>query len=111
MTLKYGYSQGKRYDKYYYDCSSLVYRLYKKFFNISVPATTSGYTAKYRVGSTKTVKLQPGDVLWRTGHVIMYIGNGKYVAAHNPHKAFKDQVSVYTDNPRAYTYVYRFITN
>lgn len=77
-----------------------------------MPVSTHGYSVKNRVGSTKTVKLQPGDVLWRTGHVIIYIGNGKYVAAHGKNgKALKDQITVYTDNPHKYTYVYRFITN
>lgn len=62
---RYLYSQPKRMQEFYYDCSSLVYRLYKKFFGITTPASTAGYGTSYRVGAAGTVELQPGDVLWR----------------------------------------------
>ena len=28
-------------------------------------------------------ELQPGDVLWRSGHVAMYIGNGTIIHSEN----------------------------
>lgn len=110
---KYTYSQANRNAEYSYDCSSLVYRLYQEFFNITVPTSTGVYTSQYRIGSTGSIiDLQPGDVLWRSGHVTLYIGNGLYVAAHThyPSNPSKD-ITVYEDSPSKYTYVYRFITN
>lgn len=115
---RYTYSQGNRYGEFQYDCSSLVCRLYKKFFNISVPETTrlySQYGQSYMAGPTSSVTLQPGDVLWRSGHVTLYIGNGKYVAAHGDEGWYAnnpaEQITVYNDNPSEYTYVYRFVNN
>lgn len=107
---RYTYSQSNRDGEYQYDCSSFVYRLYKQYFNIDVPSNTGSYGEQYRVGPTTSVELQPGDVLWRSGHVIIYIGDGKYVAANNNDCPIPDQISVYNDNPSKYTYVYRFIT-
>ncbi len=111
---RYTYSQTNRYGEYQYDCSSFVARLYYKFFGIVTPNTTSNYGTKYRVGPTSSVSLQPGDVLWRSGHVIIYIGNGVYVAAHGCKGVYAKnpaaQISVYNDNPSKYTYVYRFVT-
>lgn len=111
---RYTYSQSNRYGEYQYDCSSLVARLYYKFFGIVTPNSTPAYDTKYRVGSTSSVSLQPGDVLWRKGHVTIYIGNGVYVAAHGCQGKLASnpaaQISVYNDSPSKYTYVYRFIT-
>ncbi len=108
---RYGYSQAKRTEEFYYDCSSLVYRLYQRFFGISVPTTTAGYSSSspYNVGHPSSVSLQPGDVLWKKGHVAMYIGNGNYVAAHSSKYPQASQISVYQDNPSKYTYIYRFV--
>lgn len=108
---RYGYSQKKRKEEFFYDCSSLVYRLYKKFFGITAPNTTYDYAnyEMYKKGSTSSVALKPGDVLWREGHVVIYLGNGNYVAAHTDTIPFARQISVYQDNPAKFTYVYRFI--
>lgn len=112
---RYLYDQSRRYQEFYYDCSSLVARLYKKYFNIITPNTTSAYGGKYRVGPATSVTLKPGDVLWRQGHVTIYIGNGKYVAAHGRDGSYArnpaSQISVYNDSPAKYTYVYRFVNN
>lgn len=108
---RYTYSQPNRYGEFQYDCSSFVCRLYAQFFGITVPSSTGVYGTQYRVGSSTSVELQPGDVLWRAGHVTLYIGNGIYAAAHGKSFPINDQISVYSDNPAKYTYVYRFITN
>ena len=111
---RYTYSQANRYGEYQYDCSSFVARLYYKFFGIVTPSTTDTYGTNYRVGPASSTKLQPGDVLWRSGHVTIYIGNGIYVAAHGREGIFANnpaaQISVYNDSPSKYTYVYRFVT-
>lgn len=107
---RYTYSQTNRYGEYQFDCSSFVARLYAKFFGISVPGSTSAYGSQYRIGSPGSVELKPGDVLWKNGHVTLYLGNGKFVAAHSEKKAKADQISVCNENISEYTYVYRFIT-
>ena len=111
---RYTYSQTNRYGEFQYDCSSFVARLYYKFFKIVTPNSTREYGSNYRVGPTSSVSLQPGDVLWRRGHVIIYIGNGVYVAAHGCEGKYASnpaiQISVYNDSPSKYTYVYIFIT-
>lgn len=110
---RYLYSQENRMGWFTYDCSSLVYRLYKKHFGIEVPLTTAGYTEEYRVGEATQVDLKPGDVLWYRhgdkGHVIIYLGNGNYVAARSDKRPKPQQIEVYQDNPANYQYVYRFI--
>lgn len=114
---RYLYSQDNRFEEFYYDCSSFVYRLYQKCFGITVPTNTASYTTQYRIGSPTQVELQSGDVLWRpaengrSGHVTIYIGDGQYVAAHGRiNIPGPNQISVYRDNPSNYKYVYRFIT-
>lgn len=69
-----------------FDCSGLVYYLYNKYLGKSVPRSSGGYR-KYK-GTSKEVKLninslKAGDVLWRNGHVGLYIGNGNVVHAAN----------------------------
>ena len=112
---RYTYSQANRYGEFQYDCSSFVARLYSKFFGIAVPGTTGSYGTEYRVGPASSVALQPGDVLWRSGHVTLYIGDGLYVAAHGSEGKYASnpaaQISVYNDSPSSYTYVYRFVNN
>lgn len=106
---RYLYSQKKRDDEFYYDCSSLVAKLYRKHFGFTAPGSTSAYTSQYRIGKDGSVTLQPGDVLWREGHVEIYIGNGQKVGAHSDKKPPKDQISVTSYKPGKFTYVYRFI--
>lgn len=112
---RYGYSQASRDAEFTYDCSSLVKRLYEKHFGITMPNTTASYSKydSYSLGNPVDVQLKPGDVLWRRngeeGHVVIYIGNGNYVAAHTDQVPIADQITVYQDNPSEYMKVYRFI--
>ena len=112
---RYGYSQDLRDSEFYYDCSSLVRRLYKNHFNMTVPNTTLDYYnyERYKVGPASSVMLKPGDVLWRRNnkewHVTIYLGNGNYVAARSAKLPRARQIEVYQDNPSKYMYVYRFI--
>lgn len=108
---RYTYSQANRYGEFQYDCSSLIARLYKQYFNFDAPSTTRGYGSAYYVGADGQVDLQPGDVLWRPGHVEMYIGNGLQVGAHTDGVPAADQISVESYVRGYFTKVYRFITN
>lgn len=109
---RYTYSQSNRDGEFQYDCSSFVYRLYRQYFGISVPTTTGGYSASNYIGSPSSVTLQPGDVLWKSGHVVLYIGNGQIAEAYGRIGiATADQIRVTGYTASRFTKVYRFITN
>lgn len=109
---RYTYSQPNRNGEYQYDCSSFVYRLYRQYFGISVPSTTSGYSSSNYIGAPNSVTLQPGDVLWKNGHVVLYIGNGQIAEAWGRNGiSTPDQIRVTAYSSTRFTRVYRFITN
>ena len=115
----YLYSQEKRNEPFYFDCSSLVARLYKKHFGITVPNRTASYTAENCIGEIQTAQLQIGDVVHiyaeeRTpktdsGHVAIYIGNNQIVEAYSGKIAKSDQIRITTLNKSRFKRVYRFI--
>ena len=89
------YSQDKRYQEGYYDCSSLVQRLYKEV-GITLPATAAAqgeYCYKNAMIINKK-QLKPGDLIFYSyeengefrniSHVAIYVGDGKMVHAANP---------------------------
>jgi cell wall-associated NlpC family hydrolase len=64
-----------------FDCSDLIQWTYKQI-GISLPRTTYDQIKVGRAVSWK--QLQPGDLIFPTGHhVVMYVGHGKVIAA--PH--------------------------
>jgi peptidoglycan DL-endopeptidase CwlO len=65
-----------------FDCSSLVQWTYRQL-GIDVPRDTWGQQAALPLKSWKNLK--PGDPIYRKsgGHVVIYAGNGKVIAA--PH--------------------------
>ena len=89
------YSQDRRYQEGYYDCSSLVQRLYKEA-GIDLPATSAAqgeYCYKNAMVINKK-DLKPGDLIFYSyekngefrniSHVAIYVGDGKMVHAANP---------------------------
>ncbi len=79
------------------DCSSFVYSLFKTYLNINVGMTSddiksrgdnkhseNGWTAESGAINSDYSKLQPGDILWRSGHVGLYVGDGKQVDLGGP---------------------------
>ena len=84
----HGYSQARRNGNPDYDCSSLIaYSLKENGYSINSIFSTynEGYVLK-TVGFTEmsfisTDLLQAGDILWRTGHTAIYIGNNQIVHA------------------------------
>lgn len=91
------YSQDRRYEEGYYDCSSLVYRLYKEV-GIDLPATAS-MQGKYCYENAMLVNkkdLKPGDLIFYSyeengefrniSHVAIYVGDGMMVHAANPRR-------------------------
>ena len=91
------YSQERRYEEGYYDCSSLVQRCYAQF-GISLPAiasTQGQYMVEHGLEVTEDM-LEPGDVIFYSyenngqfrniSHVAIYIGNGRMVHASSPER-------------------------
>ena len=89
-----GYSQDRRYDEGWYDCSSLVYRLYKEV-GIELPAvaSTQGQYCFENAMIINKDELRPGDLIFYSTeengefrnitHVAIYVGNGMMVHAAN----------------------------
>lgn len=88
------YDQDRRMEEGYYDCSSLVYRLYKEI-GIELPLIASDQ-GKYCYENAMLVnkkELQPGDLIFYSyefnnqfrniSHVAIYVGDGKMVHAAN----------------------------
>ena len=115
----WSYSQAKRDQNGYVDCSSMVYRAYGHFgFRVFDSGTTAADIEQWCENHGKIISggsLQPGDLIFfntnssykagrhhNIGHVSMYIGPGQQFAAHgewiNQKKNIKrpqpDQVSV-----------------
>ncbi len=65
-------------DQVCFDCSGLVVAMFKQA-GISVPGS-SGALRSAGVPADKHA-LQPGDILAKNGHVVVYIGDGKVVEA------------------------------
>ena len=88
------YDQDRRMEEGYYDCSSLVYRLYKEV-GIELPLTAAEQ-GKYCYRNAMVInkkELKPGDLIFYSyeengafrniSHVAVYVGDGKMVHAAN----------------------------
>ena len=91
------YSKDRRMEEGYYDCSSLVYRLYREV-GITLPSI-SYEQGKYCYENAMLINkedLKPGDLIFYSyedngqfrniSHVAIYIGDGKIVHAANPRR-------------------------
>jgi cell wall-associated NlpC family hydrolase/3D (Asp-Asp-Asp) domain-containing protein len=88
------YSQDRRMEEGYYDCSSLVLRLYREV-GIELPnvASTQGKYCYQNAMIINKEDLQPGDLIFYSykkngefkniSHVAIYVGDGKMVHAAN----------------------------
>lgn len=64
-----------------FDCSGLVNKAWE-LQGVTVPWTTHGYPTSNMIRVAPS-NVQPGDVLYRSGHVGMFVGNGEVVHAAN----------------------------
>ena len=65
-----------------FDCSGLVQWIFNDNLGYSVPrvaADQGSYSTPISIG-----ELQPGDILWTSGHIGIYVGNGEMVHAPQP---------------------------
>ncbi|MBR3690644.1 MAG: C40 family peptidase, partial [Eggerthellaceae bacterium] len=67
-----------------FDCSGLTQWCYAQA-GITIPRNSEAqHDAASAAGNLVSLgNLQPGDILWRSGHVGIYVGDGKYI--HAPH--------------------------
>lgn len=65
-----------------FDCSGLVNVAWGNQ-GFTVPWTTHGYPSASNMMTVSPSQVQPGDILWRSGHVGMFVGNGEVVEAAN----------------------------
>lgn len=88
-----------------FDCSSLVYRAYKQA-GVDIGAKSTGaYPGNMREVSKDN--LQVGDVLWRSGHVGIYLGNNQVVNAENERTGVQVRSMDYYKSYMGFTKVYR----
>ena len=91
------YSQERRYEEGYYDCSSLVQRLYKEVgINLPATASTQGEYCYQNAMIINKKDLKPGDLIFYSykengefrniSHVAIYVGHGKMVHAANENR-------------------------
>lgn len=89
------YSQSRRMEKGFSDCSSLVYKALRDSGNLDLTKTTRTITTKYmKEGDPRFFEIpkrdcRRGDILWGgnyknnkwDGHVAIYLGDGKTLEA------------------------------
>ena len=83
----WSYSQPRRMENGFADCSSLIHRSIMKgapHLASSYPRTTRDYANNNAVYEVKKSQMQRGDVMWKEGHVAFFIGNDQYVDAGAP---------------------------
>lgn len=68
------------------DCSGFIMKVYEKF-GIDLPH--SSYKLRKVGKKVSASNLQPGDIICYSGHVALYIGNGKIVHASNKKDGIK----------------------
>ena len=76
------------------DCSGFVWRVYKDF-GYSVPRTS--YGCRSAGTEVSYADAQPGDIVCYTGHVGLYIGNGKIVHASTQKTGIKITNATYKE--------------
>lgn len=75
------------------DCSGFVQSVYAHF-GISLPRT-SGEQGRCGSAVAGIENAQPGDLVWYSGHIGIYIGNGQIVHASNPSSGIKVSSATY----------------
>lgn len=88
-----------------FDCSSFVGYLYYTNFGIYVGGDTGEIHNRSQSYKVSLASLQPGDILWRSGHVGIYIGNDQYVHASSS----KNGIIVSSGPTSSFTEAYRYI--
>ena len=86
-----------------YDCSSFVYNAYRAAGK-NIGAT---YTGAYPGNTRQVSDMQPGDILWTSGHVALYIGNNQVIHAENSRTGIRQRDLSYVRNYFGVSRIYR----
>lgn len=70
-----------------FDCSGLTYWTYKTVTGINIGYSTAEQQEVLKDYKVNMENIQPGDLIFTTRHVVMYIGGGKVIssASRNPY--------------------------
>ncbi|MCC3863645.1 C40 family peptidase [Terrisporobacter petrolearius] len=66
-----------------FDCSGLTYWAYKIVTNINIGYSTTEQKYVLKDYKVQMENIQPGDLIFTPGHVVMYIGRGKIINSAN----------------------------
>ena len=66
-----------------FDCSGLTYWTYKTVTNVNIGYSTTEQKEVLKNYKVKMKNIQPGDLIFTTRHVVMYIGRGKIINSAN----------------------------
>lgn len=66
-----------------FDCSGLVYWAYREVTGVEIGYSTTQQEEKLKDYKVSNKELQPGDLIYVPGHVVMYIGDGKIINSAN----------------------------
>ena len=87
------------------DCSGFVYSVFKHF-GITTPTYTGAYTSAHKISLND---IQPGDILYRDGHVGIYIGNGQLVQSSSCYGGdHSEDLNIRTYNASSWVCAYRY---
>lgn len=87
--VKYPLKRSTYIGKQAFDCSGLTYWTYREVtgFNIGYSTTQQKeFMDAYKVEGV----LQPGDLIYEPGHVVMYIGGGRIIHSKNAFEGVKE---------------------
>lgn len=70
-------------DKQAFDCSGLTYWVYKELTDVFIGYSTTEQQEVLKDYKVSWNNLQPGDIIFTPGHVVMYIGDGKIINSAN----------------------------
>lgn len=70
-----------------FDCSGLTYWTYKTVTGVNIGYSTAEQKEVLRDYKVQMKNIQPGDLIFTTRHVVIYIGNGKIInsSGRNPY--------------------------
>ncbi|MEG1313609.1 MAG: NlpC/P60 family protein [Bacilli bacterium] len=66
-----------------FDCSGLTYWIYKEVTDVFIGYSTTEQQEILKDYKVSSKNLQPGDIIFTPGHVVMYIGDGKIINSAN----------------------------
>ncbi|MBS4804049.1 MAG: C40 family peptidase [Clostridium sp.] len=66
-----------------FDCSGLTYWVYREVTGVEIGYSTYDQEDELQGYEVSEEELQPGDLIYTPGHVVLYKGKGKIINAYN----------------------------